>query len=354
MNKRSILFRTLARALSLARPHGSATTAMFTHWLIDKLPERLQGKVWCDAVGNVHIDNRTEPTHKTLFVAHVDTVHHKEGGNQIRKTQHMWYANGAPLGADDGAGVALLMHMIHSDVAGYYVYTQGEEVGGIGAKYLASTYPDLLAEFDRAIAFDRRGVDSIISHQGWGRCASDAFAQSLADAFNDCDDAFMYSPDDTGVYTDTREFTHIIPECTNCSTGYFAEHSDREQLDVLHLQRMAAAVVRIQWDALPTERDPKVDEDKWSLGGWATTPLYNGLENMSIIGLLDGASDGDVTPLMTALAELAYPEDPAIALQHMPSSALTLEILDTAYDYAYSDDPDMALWFILDSCYSHV
>jgi putative aminopeptidase FrvX len=56
------------------------------------------------------------------------------------------------LGADDGAGCAMLMHLIHSGVPAYYIFTVGEEKGGIGATWLAKHKPDLLKQFDRAKA----------------------------------------------------------------------------------------------------------------------------------------------------------------------------------------------------------
>ena len=264
MNKYSILYKTLARALSMKRPSridigytgqvGLTGAAFFTDWLIDNIPDHLTSMTWIDGAGNLHIDARTNDDNTTLFVAHVDTVHHDTGANKIIKTRGTWMADGAPLGADDGAGCALLMHMLHKGVAAYYIFTQGEECGGIGASHLAAHHADLLCEFDRAIAFDRRGTDSIITHQAYGQCCSDLFADALADGLNMASSKFMYSPDDTGVYTDTAEFTDYISECTNISVGYYNEHSDRESLNVTHLGRLSRAVLLVDWDNLPTER----------------------------------------------------------------------------------------------------
>jgi di/tripeptidase len=132
LNKQSILYKTLARALSMMRPHNSEGTRRLTDWLqerANKLPNAMVGR---DAAGNLHVDTRMTKDHRTLFVAHVDTVHRKEGPNKIKQTSTHWYADGAALGADDGAGVAMLMHLLHAGVHAYYVFTQGEECGGIG------------------------------------------------------------------------------------------------------------------------------------------------------------------------------------------------------------------------------
>ena len=68
----------------------------------------------------------------------------------------------------------------------------------MGARYLADDCYELLSEFDRAIAVDRRDVISVITHQARGRCCSDAFAEALCDQLNERDMLMM--PDDTGVY----------------------------------------------------------------------------------------------------------------------------------------------------------
>jgi len=260
MNKKSILYKTLARALSAKRPHNTPAVSDFTEWLFNNLPATLKGFTSVDGAGNLHVDNRIAGS-RTLFIAHVDTVHREVGANKIRKTKAMWYADGAPLGADDGAGVAMLMHMIHSGINGYYIFSQGEECGGIGAKFVSKDV-NLLSQFDRAIAFDRRGIDSVISHQGWGRCASDIFCQALADELNMTDANLMYMPDDTGVYTDTAEFVDTIPECTNISVGYNSEHTQQESLNIHHFELLSQAVLQVNWDKLPTERDPNEPEYK--------------------------------------------------------------------------------------------
>lgn len=371
----TMLYKTLQRALSMKRPHNTMGSAVFTDWLIDRLPERLRPVAWQDTAGNVHIDNRTHDGHKSLFVAHVDTVHRVVGANKIRKTKAMWFADGAPLGADDGVGCALLMHMLHASVPGYYVFTQGEECGGIGAKHLAEEYPTLLAQFSRAIAFDRRGIDSVISHQGYGRCCSDVFAQAMADALNATDDGLMYLPDDTGVYTDTAEFTDIIPECTNISCGYLYEHSEREQLDIIHFDLLANAVLDIDWDGLPTDRDPKLVEYRnYGNDGWwssaattsASTSKWLNADTDSKwgddVGLLDDdeylyeclldAQQGFFTNIVKLIAECVYPEDVDLAVKLIDRKKITDAAITMAMGMVGHNDVDSILCTLFDVAYA--
>jgi len=359
MNKHTILYKTLARALSIKRPHNTTGTQEFNAWLMQHIFDLTGIKPLVDGTGNIHVDARKGEHNRTLFVAHVDTVHKVTGPNKIRKTHTTWHAHAdAPLGADDGAGCAMLMHLLCSNVPGYYIFTQGEEVGGIGASALADKKADLLSQFDRAIAFDRRGIDSVITHQGWGRCCSDAFADALCDALS-ADETLMYSPDDTGVYTDTAEFVDIIPECTNISVGYYSEHTSKESLDILHLQALAARCILIDWDSLPTDRDPTVRESKWDMYGaykslqestsvntyndayndymyrsgyWGTaTDEDDDEETEELRDALYDAEVGNRNYLIELMCEAVYPEDPATARRLIDVSAITEELIEEAF-----------------------
>jgi hypothetical protein len=372
MNKKSILHKTLARALSVKRPHNTPAVSDFTEWLFNALPAELKSFTSVDGAGNLHIDNRIAGS-KTLFIAHVDTVHKGVGANKIRKTATHWYADGAPLGADDGAGVAMLMHLIHADVKGYYIFSQGEECGGIGAKHIATHHTDLLAQFDRAIAFDRRGIDSVISHQGMGRCASDVFCQALANDLNAFDETLMYSPDDTGVYTDTAEFTDIIPECTNISVGYYSEHGDQENLDIVHFEALSNAVLKVMWDSLPTDRDPTVPEYKtykYDTAWWANYSVYDDAtahntkldskyfgnwqdedywETQDLLDAIDDALEERYDFLLELISESVYPEDPTIAKRFLNRRLLTKELLQEAITMAHTYDSATVLCTLFDA-----
>lgn len=369
----NMLMLTLKTALTVKRPHGGEGVKLFTAWLAGVVPAHLKSKTHVDGAGNLHVDARVSPLNKTLFVAHVDTVHAADGKNLIKIKGNMWHAyGGVQLGADDGAGVAVLVHLLHQGVPAYYIFTQGEERGGIGATFIADQCQDLLRQFDRAVAFDRRGTDSVISHQGWGRCCSDAFANALADSLNtfDCDN-FLYSPDDSGVYTDTAEFTSIIPECTNISVGYYREHTEHESLDTGHLTRLADAAARLAWDSLPTERDPSVVEDK-SWGGYKgftsvyDTTWWDGDERtweeyqdekyhrLDAIDALMDATQGFTDELRLMMAEAAYPDDVQLALKHIRMQNIGRDELDFALEAVEAGyDVDTVLLDLFDMCHTH-
>lgn len=333
MNKFSTLMNTLDTALSLKRGFGGETEAKFVAWLVKQVSPTM-----IDGAGNIHVELGTS---RTLFTAHTDTVHRNEGENKIRKTLTHWYGDGDALGADDGCGIALMLHMIAAGVPGRYVFFRGEECGGIGSSWLASEMPELLSRYDRAIAFDRAGLGDVITHQSGGRCCSDAFANALADAMNV--DGLMYLPNTTGVYTDTAEFTRLIPECTNLSVGYDHQHGPKEELNLLHFLALASVVTEIDWEALPTARNPKVQESRYAghtnwgskaslLTDWpADTDDESYSPDNEVIMAMDAIDNALNTrnfyELLNIMAEAIYPEDPDLVRKHVRTRDITEDML---------------------------
>jgi hypothetical protein len=203
---------------------------------------------------------------RTIFASHLDTV-----SKTHTKVNHVFEGNmiktdgTTTLGADDKAGVTTMLWMIKHNVPGLYYFFIGEEVGCIGSGNAARSVADFKDKYDRIISFDRRDVGSVITHQSWSRCCSDAFGDALASELNKS--GLSYKKDDGGVYTDSAEFVDIIPECTNISVGYYKEHTTNESQDIDHLTKLAEACLRVDWENLPTERDPSFTEYKTSSYG---------------------------------------------------------------------------------------
>ena len=202
---------------------------------------------------------------RTIFASHLDTatkvsskVNHVFDGDIIKTD------GTTVLGADDKAGVTIMLWMINHKVPGLYYFFIGEEVGCIGSGLAAKSITDFKDKYDRIISFDRRDVGSVITHQSWARCCSNEFADELANQLNSAGLGLEYKKDDGGVYTDSAEFVDIIPECTNLSVGYYKEHTTTESQDIEHLRKLAEACLKVDWDSLPTVRNPKLTEYKSS------------------------------------------------------------------------------------------
>ena len=199
-----------------------------------------------------------------MFTSHLDTatsalteVNHVFEGNIIKTDGK------SILGADDKSGVTIMLYMIENKVPGLYYFFLGEEVGCVGSKKLANKCKtEKIEGINKVISFDRRGNDSVITFQSGQRCCSDKFGEELSNQLNLAEKTFSYKNDPTGILTDSVQFISIYPECTNISVGYNSEHTFSEQQDIDHLDKLANACLKVDWNSLPVERDPSKSEYK--------------------------------------------------------------------------------------------
>ncbi|SEK02194.1 Peptidase family M28 [Sphingobium sp. AP50] len=255
----------LLEILSWARPHDSDIERAFCREFLDKVPGMTK-----DGYGNRMLSIGVRP--RIIWSCHIDTVAAR-GGRQNVDVDAKGIARlqngkaGMCLGADDGAGIWIMLNMIAARRPGLYIFHRGEERGCLGSRWIMRNTPHLLEGVDAAIAFDRAGYGDVITHQSHGRTCSDAFAASMATALNALGPDLQYAPDNTGVFTDTNEYAGAIPECSNLSVGYHGQHGPRETLDIAHCERLLAAMVKLDSDQLVIERDPlDPAHDRWGWG----------------------------------------------------------------------------------------
>jgi hypothetical protein len=264
----NFILNTFIKLTSMTYPYGYEDVLVKEMIKCGLFPENISK----DSHGNYFIQVGDS---RTIFASHLDTV-----SKTHTKVNHVFEGNmiktdgTTTLGADDKAGVTTMLWMIKHNVTGLYYFFIGEEVGCIGSGNAARSVSDFKGKYDRIISFDRRDVGSVITHQSWSRCCSDSFGDALASELNKS--GLSYKKDDGGVYTDSAEFVDIIPECTNISVGYYKEHTTNESQDIDHLTKLAEACLRVDWENLPTERDPKFTDYKTTSYGGSS---YGGSKN---------------------------------------------------------------------------
>lgn len=242
----------------------SLVTKTYPHRTETQLEPFLPKGLKRDEIGNYYAIIGKNP--ETMFACHLDTVggaqaatklfSNEEDGDEIITTD-----GSTILGADDKAGVTILMYMMANNVPGLYLFFLGEEVGCVGSSNLARIFTrvEYLSNIKRVISFDRKNYHSVITRQAGGDCCSAAFATALCDEFNK--NGMEMKPDPTGVYTDSACFTDDVSECTNISVGYFNEHRNIESQNISFLARLAEAASKVKWDSLPVARKAGIDKD---------------------------------------------------------------------------------------------
>ena len=245
------------------------TSRTYPHGTEEDVFPLLNSELEKDEFGNLFIKIGESDV---MFTSHLDTatsalteVKHVFDGNLIKTDGK------SILGADDKAGVTIMLYMIENKIPGLYYFFLGEEVGCVGSKKVANKLKSQKIEgINKVISFDRRGTDSVITFQSGQRCCSEKFGEELSKQLNVAEDSFSYKNDPTGILTDSIQFISIYPECTNISVGYRSEHTFSEVQNIEHLEKLAEACLKVDWNSLPVERDPSKTEYKSYGGGYSS------------------------------------------------------------------------------------
>jgi hypothetical protein len=143
-----------------------------------------------------------------------------------------------------------------------------------------------------------------------------------------------------GVFTDTANYIELIPECTNVSCGYQNEHTGKETLHLPTVFALRDACLSVDWENLPTKRDPKVVEyldygygnklTGW--GSWGSYKKYSTKSANEPLSILDMSR--------LQMVDLAY-DDPetfvAMVREELFGEAI-VRTDDNPDEYAWTDD----------------
>lgn len=155
------------------------------------------------------------------LVAHIDTVFPNPPDNifhdQLKNV--MWSPQG--LGADDRAGVYSIIHIILDGYLPSIVFTDKEEVGGLGAIELVKDFPVCpFKDLKMILELDRQGEDDCVFYKCWNPDFID-YIESMG---------FYYN---TGSFSDISFFApNWGIAAANLSIGYIGEHFETEYLKI--------------------------------------------------------------------------------------------------------------------------
>ena len=205
-----------------------------------------------------------------LLYKHVSV---KNGVAYLDKTHELNKLAGC-LGADCGAGLAVMISLLAQGIIGGYCFTTGEECGGIGAEDVLATASTFLKQYTHSVEIDRRNCDEIIKSQSAGDCASDEFTQWLCDKLG-----MGHKPSVLGSYTDVATFAKVIPENVNIASGYISAHTADEKVDLVYLDTLAeklAGISLTDWTSAPIQRKAGDFGDYYTRKGYGYGKGYYG------------------------------------------------------------------------------
>ena len=167
------------------------------------------------------------------LVAHLDTVHVVEPFQFFydEKEMVMWSPQG--LGADDRAGVILILSILSEGYRPHLIFTTGEEHGGIGANKLVKDYNEVPFNIDFMIELDRCGSEDAVFYN----CMNHSFIDYI------CSFGFTF---EEGSFTDIcilGQNWNIA--AVNLSVGYYNEHTKAEYWDLFEADDTITKVINI-------------------------------------------------------------------------------------------------------------
>lgn len=312
----------------LRRPRFTRTEG--ERYVIEKYLLPLPGATM-DEHGNIYLlvghPNGVDAPLTTMFSSHTDTVHKATATDTYKlslKGGWLSRAGGGVLGADCGTGIWIMLNLIKAQVPGLYVFHRDEEIGGKGSTFFAKENEKLVGTFKHCIAFDRKGERDVITEQSAGVCCSDEFADAFSRAIN-LGTEFAFRGDDTGSFTDSANYMHLISECTNLSVGYYDQHTQDECQDLTFASHLVNTLIGINFSQLPAERDHTAEPD---LGNWD----WANYRDFPSTPRRTRTSSGNDFAHIVGMTR-AYPDQIADILMTMGYTADTLaEELITTYD----------------------
>lgn len=178
------------------------------------------------------------------FVSHTDTVSAKKP-TRFKLFEGVVSNPDGVLGADDRAGVYCLSRMMEKNIRGIYIFTNGEEIGGLGASACTrhQKFQDLVPNITCFIELDRQD-DRDIALYGYDN-------EDLVELFEQRGYHEAY-----GSYTDVVDFAEDTGlACLNLSVGYRDQHTKREDLVLADLDHTI--------DMMLTDLPPELYNEKY-------------------------------------------------------------------------------------------
>lgn len=236
-------------------PGESENEGFIRSYVINELTPYVDD-IAADHYGNVVAVKKFGSGPTILLNAHLDTYEMIVEGRAIIKEGAIWSSSDGILGADDRAGVAVVLavaksikkDMFHGTIK--YIFTVEEEIGLRGARQVAKSF---LWGVDMAFVIDRRGTNDIVTSSGsYDLFCTTSFGTALESIGKSA--GFDGWKTVVGGSSDTRVWAQSGIESVNLSAGYENEHTCEEQLDIKACYETYQFVMEIIHECRPNAR----------------------------------------------------------------------------------------------------
>ncbi len=219
-----------------------------------RLKELYGKKNVCSKKGYVY----AQGTVPVLLVAHMDTVHISLPTKVYYNKGRVYATEG--IGGDDRCGIYMILQLIKKHRC-HVLFTEDEEVGGVGAGLFTKTTKYKNMKVNYAIEFDRKGKNDAVFY----KCDNPDFTEFILNT--------NYYVKAFGTYSDIGDVApYLGVAAVNLSCGYYNAHTIKEYvvLDEMYESIKQAENLIVQQVDEPfvyIERKT-YGLDKWSYGSY--------------------------------------------------------------------------------------
>ena len=177
-----------------------------------------------DGIGNIFRISK----HTPLLSAHMDTVQDETDAKLaiFSKIRGNFIAGYGVIGGDDKCGVYLILDLLKERNDYNFVFSVGEEVGGVGIRSFVSKND--LSHIPYGLVLDRRGGNDIVCDN------NDYGTKEFEEALAKVGKLFGYKPA-MGTFSD-GDFLNEQLSVANISVGYHNPHMKSEFVDLAELE----------------------------------------------------------------------------------------------------------------------
>jgi putative aminopeptidase FrvX len=158
----------------------------------------------------------------------------------------IWYSSSGPLGADDLAGIAIILDVLRNlnqtpSFQGRLklAFTREEEIGRIGSEQID---PFWLEDVQLCIVVDRKGSRDIVVRNSRMRFCDPRFGDYFEAIGTMCGMSGWQAVQ--GGISDAVTFASYGIPSVNLSAGYEYEHTDEEYVNVIHCKETIQLIVQ--------------------------------------------------------------------------------------------------------------
>lgn len=226
----------------LSIPGTSGNEGEIRSFLLALLKAKLN-KIDVDGYGNLIGYKRYGGFGPTILLsAHMDIYKELIPGSKIIKENDRWYKDKGILGADDRAGIAMILELLDGlrvnkfNGALKVIITVEEEIGLHGARHIE---PSFLWDIDYAIMLDRKNQGNLVTRSSTTIYASDLYGKYFEDIAERIGLGHVYKTCEGGS-SDLKVWSAHDIDSINISIGYYNEHTEDEYLVISEWEQTLA------------------------------------------------------------------------------------------------------------------